>query len=410
MRGVLRVGDATPGSVKWWPLKVADAFFLAALVVVLGALALRGLGWWRGDHGDLLDFIEGGRSVLIGRDIYADIPGVLRFNYPPFGAVVMIPLALMGLPLAFPLLTALSIGGYAVIVVAVARLAGLPPRLALLIGLGGLALEPVFRTVALGQVNLCLAALVVVDLFLLPQRFRGTLIGVAAGIKVTPALFGLIFLFRREWGSGVRCVGAFGLTVAVGWMLAPLSAPQYWLHFEWLQRFVADATVTQNQSLRALLVRATGSAVPEPLVTGAMVLVIVAGLVAVWRQSRAGADLAAVVGLAAVGLVVTPISWTHHWVWVVPGLILLAAAGKRVAVWGVGAVFYIAPMWFVVGGGPADPPLAASELVGGSAYLWVGLVAIVYLLLASPMVLPPPPQSQPAGVERSITAPPRHRV
>jgi alpha-1,2-mannosyltransferase len=166
--------------------------------------------------------------------------------------------------------------------------------------------------------------------------------------------------------------------------------------------------VTQNQSLRAFIVRATGSSVPEVLVTALTVLVVVAGLFAVWRQSRAGADLAAVVGLAAVGLVLAPISWTHHWVWVVPGLILLAGAGKWVAAWGVGTVFFVAPMWFVASG-RGGAPLATPELVLASAYLWVGLLTIVYLLFAPPLVLPSPP-SRTASDGTSLTGPPRQRV
>ena len=123
-----------------------NTWFLVSLVLVLAALILRGTAWWQGNHGDLLDFVEGGRSILLGRDVYADIPGVMPFNYPPFGAVVMVPFALLGMPVAFPVLTALSVLSYAVIVVAVAKVAHVDARIATLVGLGGLALEPVFRT------------------------------------------------------------------------------------------------------------------------------------------------------------------------------------------------------------------------------------------------------------------------
>jgi alpha-1,2-mannosyltransferase len=366
----------------------ANTWFLVSLVLVLAALLLRGTAWWHGNHGDLLDFVEGGRSILLGRDVYADIPGVMPFNYPPFGAVVMVPLALLGMPVAFPVLTALSLLSYAVIVVAVAKVAHVDARIATLVGLGGLALEPVFRTVVLGQVNLCLAALVVIDVFILPRPVRGVLVGVAAGIKLTPAIFGMYFLFKKDWAAATRCAGAFLLTVALGWLLAPESSPQYWLRLEWLQRFVADAMVTQNQSLRASLVRTAGTAVPEIVVAGVTAIVAVAGLFAVWRQVRAGADLAAVVGLAALSLVVSPISWTHHWVWVVPGLLLLVAARRWISTWAVGVVFFMAPMWFVAGNGPGGPGLSVPELILSCAYLWIGLVAIVYLLVAPPLVLP----------------------
>jgi alpha-1,2-mannosyltransferase len=378
----------------------ANALLAVVLVVVLAALVLRGGGWWGGDHGDLVDFVEGGRSILLGRDVYAGIPGVMPFNYPPFGAVVMVPLALLGLPLAFAASTLLSLVAYVGIVVVVTRRSGLAWPVATLIGLGGLALEPVYRTVVLGQVNLWLAALVVLDVFVLPKNLRGTLIGVAAGIKLTPAIFGVYYLVRRDWPAVARCAGSFGVTVLVGWLLAPSSSPYYWLRFEWLQRFVAESMVTQNQSLRAFLVRAAGPALPEGLVVALTLLAVLAGVYAVWRQVRAGADLAAVVGLATLGLVVAPISWTHHWVWVVPGLLLLASARKWIALWTVATVFFVAPMWFV--SAPAATALALPEVILGSAYLWVGLAAIGYLALATPLrpasVSAAPPGSSPDAV------------
>jgi alpha-1,2-mannosyltransferase len=387
MRAVRGVNPAPPDAASRFSSSRRNALFVVSLVVVLGALALRGTGWWRGDHGDLVDFVEGGRSILLGREIYADIPGVMPFNYPPFGAVVMVPLAMAGMPLAFPVMTALSLVSYVVIVVAVARAAKLDPRVATVVGLGGLALEPVFRTVVLGQVNLVLAALVVLDLLVVPARMRGVLIGVAAGIKLTPAVFGIYFLLRREWASAARCGAAFLATVVIGWALAPGSSPHYWLRFEWLQRFVTDAMVTQNQSLRAALVRGAGSAVPEAVVAALTVVVLGAGLWAAWRQVRAGADLAAILALASLTLVVSPISWTHHWIWVVPALLVLAAARKWVTVWAVGAVFFVAPMWFV---GATSGGLTVLEVILSSAYLWLGVSAIGYLAVAPPLVLPTP--------------------
>jgi alpha-1,2-mannosyltransferase len=405
MRAVSRLRAALEPSVKERSTG-ANIVVLVSLVLVLAALALRGTAWWHGNHGDLLDFVEGGRSILLGREIYAEIPGVMPFNYPPFGAVVMVPLALLGMPVAFPVLTALSVLSYAVIVVAVAKVAHVGGGVASVVGLGGLALEPIFRTVVLGQVNLCLAALVVLDVFVLPRRVRGVLVGVAAGIKLTPAIFGIYFLYKKDWAAAARCAGAFALTIVGGWFLAPQSSLQYWFNIEWLQRFVADAMVIQNQSLRASLVRVAGAAVPEIVVAGLTAIVAVAGLLAVRRQLRAGADLAAVIGLAALSLVLSPISWTHHWVWVVPGLLLLVATHRWIAAWTVGAVFFLAPMWFVAGNGAGGQGLSVPDLILSCSYLWVGLVAISYLLLAAPLVVPVPD----SRTRRPAEAPPVDRA
>jgi alpha-1,2-mannosyltransferase len=119
-----------------------------------------------------------------------------------------------------------------------------------------------------------------------------------------------------------------------------------------------------------------------------LTLVVTAcGVLAAWRQTRAGADVASIVALAITGLVVSPISWTHHWVWVVPGLLLLAACGRWTSMWAVGVVFFVAPMWFVAGGGPQDPPLAVGLALLASTYFWAALAAIGYLLVAPPLVV-----------------------
>ncbi len=61
----------------------------------------------------------------------------------------------------------------------------------------------------------------------------------------------------------------------------------------------------------------------------AVLLVGVAGImIAAWAHRR-GHRLAGVTCCAITGLLISPFSWTHHWVWAVPLLVALAATAWR---------------------------------------------------------------------------------
>jgi hypothetical protein len=71
------------------------------------------------------------------------------------------------------------------------------------------------------------------------------------------------------------------------------------------------------------------------------------------RRSRgAGSSQPALTGTT--GLLVSPISWTHHWVWILPALVVLLRGGTRSRIAaGCGYVlFVLAPMWWTPQFGP----------------------------------------------------------
>ena len=39
------------------------------------------------------------------------------------------------------------------------------------------------------------------------------------------------------------------------------------------------------------------------------------GLLAAWRQTRAGDRVGALVAVGALGALISPIAWSHHWLW-----------------------------------------------------------------------------------------------
>lgn len=128
------------------------------------------------------------------------VPGtVYGFTYPPFAAVAMLPLALLGRTAAIALSLLVNLAALA----AVLRILAGPGRrhgwYRWALGLCLLALfEPLRDTFSFGQVNLVLLALVLVDCLLLTTgrgRWAGAGTGLAAAVKLTPVLFiGLLLL------------------------------------------------------------------------------------------------------------------------------------------------------------------------------------------------------------------------
>lgn len=360
------------------------------VAVGLAAVGVAYLRWvnpslW--NFADLADFVQGGRSVLDHTDVYGVYPGVLAFNYPPFGAIACVPLGLLGLATSKIAMTSLSVASYVVMVrVSVGRCGDPLSATAkwtwsIMLTVLGLALEPVQRTLMFGQVNLILAALVLVDIFVVPQRWRGLLVGVAAGVKLTPAIFGLYFAIRRDFSAAARSLSAGAATVVVGWLVLPAASHAYWLGgFDKMSRFGTDALDPANQSLRACWVRIFGGD-PGPAYPISAVIVLLLATVAAFRLERSADRLAAVTVVATAGLLVSPISWTHHWVWAVPALVVMARRGWRVGVVLAVAAMFLPPMWAASGDPLRLGPLA--QLLA-SSYVLLGVTYLVAMAVAAP--------------------------
>lgn len=320
---------------------------LASVVAVL--LWLRWGGIRKGIWVDLDVYIRGAAAVLRHEELYSVSAHGLPFTYSPFAALLFVPLQMLGNVDARWALTAASIGSYVVVVVVCARRLQMNLAPALVVGLAGLAFEPFLRNILLGQINLMLLALVVVDCFVVPARYRGMMIGVAAGIKIVPGAFILFLILKREWWAAVRCMAAFAVTVGVGAVFAPRDSWLFWSGgFINMSRFGSEAIIGgDNQSLSAELMRLSHDLSPAPILmvslsVGAMAL----GLVAAKRQIDSGNGVAGLVCIAFASLLASPISWTHHWVWAVPALMVLVQGRRRVVAVLLGAIFVIGPMWF----------------------------------------------------------------
>ena len=248
----------------------------------------------------------------------------LRFTYPPFAALLMVPLALLPAWLAAALWTGASVGALAAVVVVVRRALGRPAPgwLVALVTGGALALEPVWQNLAFGQLNLFLMLAVLVDLIRPERRWSGVLVGIAAGVKLTPLVFVvLLVLVGRRTAAG-RAVLAFAGTVAVGFVAAPGSSA-YWSDGLVDAGRVGPPSLAHNQSVYGALTRLLDGEPPTLLWLAIAGPIALAALIVGAAWMRRGDRVLGTCLAALAMLLASPVSWSHHWVWAVPVALVL---------------------------------------------------------------------------------------
>ncbi|WP_209313728.1 glycosyltransferase 87 family protein [Blastococcus sp. TF02A_35] len=348
---------------------------------------------------DLAVYRAGGQLALDGGALY-DGPvfrGDMLFTYTPFAALLFTPLAMLT-PAAATVAVALL--NAALLVWCALRCwqatplrVGRGQRLLLAGGTAGvlLATEAVHATLFLGQVNLLLMALVLWDL--LGRESRRTVgigIGIAAGIKLTPFLLVGYLLVTRRLRAAVTSVVAFAGTVLVGLVLLPGPSVTFWLGgtFADPTRVYADVTSTHNQSLRGLLLRSgLSQPVAQLLWMAAAAAVVAVTFLLAARAYRAGERVLAVALCGMCGATVSPWTWGHHWVWLVPlavflgGVLLRPRWARRDLVWlAPTALLPLTFPWVLALADPPDASGAPPVLDAGPAALVVGnLYVLVFL-------------------------------
>ena len=352
------------------------------VVVVLAAVA----GALRGDFTDLFVYQYGGQAVLDGLAVYeSDDPvNSLPFTYPPFAAVLMVPLAPLPAWLAAGLWTGASTGALAAAVVLVRRALGRPApgwMVALVTG-GALALEPVWQNLTFGQVNTFLMIAVLVDLVGPVRRWSGVLVGIAAGVKLTPLVFVvLLVLVGRRTAAG-RAALVFVGTVAVGFVAMPGSSATYWTDGLLDAGRVGPPALAHNQSVFGALTRLLDG--PPPTwawlaVAGPISLAVLVVGAAWWR--RGDPVLGTCLGAMAM-LLASPVSWSHHWVWAVPVALVLWERNR----WAGGAwaaVFVFRPILWPPWSQGREYGWSPPEHVVGNSYLLAALVLSVWAAAAA---------------------------
>lgn len=400
------------------------------------------------------------------------------FTYPPFGAWVLSPLTWFDYETAARLMIMAIALQTAVIVALVGRSLGwswgsafaIAPWAAILVQQ---CLEPFTQSVGFAQVNTAMMALVMIDVAA-PDSWkgRGVASGLAAAIKLTPAIAVLIFLLRRQWRSAITMVATSLAVTLLSWVISPGESARFFFDAMWDPQRAGDAYYTSNQNLKGFVARALpentwsiawaitvalalvaavwlclriqaaatsvvtphviyDDAAPGPLnaaapATGATSSAAPATGATVYAASAALAapagdavELAASDAVAApdavatapapvlpenlatlltaavimtLGLLVSPITWSHHWVWGLASVVALIAVALRLksaplaAVALVqGALFIMAPHWWFSHGQVNELHWNVAEQLVGSSYTLAAIASGVALAWALPV-------------------------
>lgn len=351
----------------------------ALLVEVVGVVVFAAVY----DSLDFRIYWLGGGAITEGTRVYSEQLAAHWFTNTPFMAALFAPVSAVPLGVARVVWQLASVGAFAWACSAALELAGRrPSRLAVAAAVaGGLLLEPVWHSLFLGQVNLFLLALVLVDVRRVSLgRPAGIGIGIAAAIKLTPAIFVMLLLIAGRTRAALTAGVTFVLCGSAAFLIAPDASRLYWLHTFYDTSRVGVPYIS-NQSPYGAAARISGGVAhvggwfePVPLAIGFFGLAVAAG----WAKRGDWLSAAAVAGVT--GLLVSPISWAHHWVWIVPVLILLVRNGGRaIALCGY-LLFLLAPLWWTPqGGGPRQYGFHGLLTLVANCYLVAGSVFLVYM-------------------------------
>lgn len=275
---------------------------------------------------DLDVYRAGAQTVLNGQRLYAaKLLGHLDYTYAPISVVLFTPFAWMSFAAARVVWSVLIfVVLYRVVTLSFGnlgyRITWQLRAVAASTVLVSALLEPVRSTIWFGQVNIFLMALVLWDLSR-PEssRLRGVATGVAAGIKLTPLIFVLYLAAQRRWRAAAGVVGGFLATVVVAFVVFPHDSWEYWTGTFIDSDRVGVPNTVGNQSIRGAL--ANYFQTPHPSTLAWLVLAVAAlslGLGAAIMAHRRGHELLAVTMVGLTSCAVSPMSWGHHWVWIVP--------------------------------------------------------------------------------------------
>ncbi|WP_084525500.1 glycosyltransferase 87 family protein [Nocardia vaccinii] len=354
---------------------------------------------------DLQVYRLGVQAAMHGVDMYGSLPKTtldisLPFIYPPFAAIALGPFALLpwnAAQLSFFVVSTLAMA--VTIYLAARRLWGYGGTELVLWATAcaaplGMLLEPIHSTLDFGQVNLILMVLVAADcLTERPKWKRGIGVGLAAAIKLTPAAFVLYFLIRRDYKAAITAAITGAAASALAFALMPRESMRYWFGGMGNVSGLSGSAFHTNQSIQGVLARLR---VPEPAFTClwlVLSLVLLVLVVAAMRRAVDNPPLAMSFN-AVFTLLVSPISWSHHWVWIAPALLAAVGAATRLPlrtalVWyavtlGTAAIFVIGPQNQLPGDDNREFAWTAWQHVYGDTYVWLSVALVAWYVLVTP--------------------------
>jgi alpha-1,2-mannosyltransferase len=352
------------------------AFSLAALTVLFLVTRI--------PLGDTLVYRAEGQAVVDGTSLYDFVTTEWKLpaTYPPFAAILFVPttwIPVIAMKVCFFIG---NVGLLALLVRLSWRFAKLPwrPELVLVATACAVWLEPVFQTFVYGQINLALACLVLWDL----TRPKGALgkgvgLGIAAGIKLTPAIFIVYLLVTGRIRNGLTALASFAATVLFGILVLPAASLDFWTRRMFETDRVGKVWIIDNQSLQGMLARAMHTMEPGLVWFASAVVVGLAGLWLARRAVRTGCEEWGIVIVALTMVLVSPISWSHHWVWCLPLLALLVGERHFRTAAVLAVLFTCRSFWAIPHQGDLDVQLPWWQQPGLSPYPIAGLALLGWL-------------------------------
>jgi alpha-1,2-mannosyltransferase len=424
-----------PGRVTGTRVLVAGCVLLALSAGALTAVDLTITpGMW--SMLDLRIYDWGGLVARHSGNLYGPAyPGQpTGFTYPPAAALVFSVLTYLPLTVLKAAAHAATVADLTMVIWLTWGALGYPRSRArlggtMVIAAAAIWSEPVQQTLAYGQINVVLMLLIVADLSLAGQvRCKGVGVGLAAGIKLTALIFIPYLLLTRRFRAAGTALATFTATIALAWVWLPAQSATYWAGRLFLDSGrLGNGAYVGNQSLRGMVLRLAGSGRPAAGIWAVAVVIVAAcGLLLAAAAARRGREVAGLLICALTGLMISPVSWSHHWVWVAPALVLAAdtvvrardegwSQRRRRAAWGgvlgLLAVFWTRLIWAV-----PMPARQGQRLTGGwqlaaNLYVLAGLaiLGLTAALMAFPRQrgpLRPAPRPEP-GELAARPGPPR---
>ena len=361
---------------------------LLAAFWVAGTQVHGGPVWpWSPAMADLEVYRRTGELLLAGGDIF-HTDGLL-WIYPGFAALFTVPLALLTTVQAAALWTVLCTAALAAVI---ARMGVSGWRLSALTTGCILFTSPVRETLGQGQLGLFIVAAVVLDVMPGPRVLRrrilpeGWLVGVATAVKLTPAVVAAYQFFAGRRKDALVAFFSFLAATALGFVLLPGASAYYWTKLALGDTGMNSTLIyAANQSIVGMWSRLTGATSAGGLVLSAAALVL--GVWAAVLVHRSGRVELAICTAGVASLLASPISWGHHYVWLIPlGIVLWRPSdlpgwfrwyGKVWVAWGLVAPY----MWLARGGNVEltynawQEVIVNAGVVGGVVFL-VGAAAM----------------------------------
>jgi hypothetical protein len=293
------------------------------------------------NHVDIYVYRQGGLAVLHGQGLY--VPSFnnsqLPFTYPPISALLFTGLGFLSNYTAPLFATLCSVTLLPLALRFALRLAPFSrwlsaseaTRLGLMSAAAALWFEPMWTTLRYGQINVLVAALILFDLSRSSdRRWKGVAIGIAAGLKMTPLIFIVYLAATRRYRAAAMALAGFVGTIALSFAVVPTDARIYWTQDALNANRPGKVENAANQTLRGALSRLLHTEnVQDAWLVAALLVAALGVFLAVRAYRRSGDEASGFALCALTGLLVSPISWTHHWVEAIPALMLVLFKAYR---------------------------------------------------------------------------------